>query len=1544
MAVQRVTARIVHSFNSASDATSYNIGTPPLITYVKGRLYLLVVTTGRAGANSNVAAATGWTSVTSIILSGTNARLNVLRMQLGANTTPGAITVTLGGATHSNITAHIVEIAGVPNDSANNGAGAIGTAQTATNGASNSIGAGTVPSPAGRSGIFAAFANNGGASITADSGWSQLANIQAGGENNRGASAYSGLQTDTTATATTSGSPAVAGISFELKASDGPRMELLDEVDTGADVSSLQTASVSPSNNNLLLVHVLELASAGQPPIPVVTGCGMTWDLVATTTDEVSSPFTQYFRRSVFRSMGTPSTGVVSAAFGVTVDVLALVAISQWAEVAQGDNGANAVRQVMAGDDDPFSSVLTESAFVASGTDTSFYQFIDDGTVIYEHWSPDVGLGGLTTGPIGAGRIALEIMASASIEAVFTGASSFSVDSVVSRAAQASLVGAARFFAQGNLEGEEPLAPDVRPYGEIPQLRVEVAWDNDPRDRPDASEWDLLTGGEWDWETKGSGYVRFLRSDNGKGHEQDDFTAGRLDAIVDNRLRHFDPLYPGPFGRTGLGQFGTSGGLASTPDHASLDLTADQTLSVAAVLDDWTPGVEVFLMGKWNTGSNQRSIYLALTADGFLKLYWSNDGTAVLSATSTAKVTRSNGKPQLLQAFIDVVSGGNKAVTFRTKALGSGRVAAQLQSTSGWTTLGSVVTTAGNTSVFSSSAALTVGADASTGSTGYAGLKVLAAALADASGVLVATPDFSRGHNGDPKSPTSSFADSTGKTWTLAAGTQIVLDRTNIRRHRRIRVCAKHFDLRRRAMSFDGTTLNYAIKASITNFPATEMTLEFRVDGKGAAASGDNSNECFFSYFSTTDRVVVRNMRNLTVGINNVTPVATGENLWDGLDHRVAITWRSFDGLLRTFVDGRLVHETTMATSASLPSGGTLVIGQEQDSLGGGFTAAKAFKGSITDIRLWNVARTHHNIHALTYADLTGTEEGLVGWWPCDEGAGISAFDRVGTNHLGLFGDWTYIEGDHPISTTFTETITPDYSDRSSTDSSSRIIGKDWLGIIADYQGVATSPLREAIKALTPYLYWPMDEVTGVAKDLSVNKRTGTYVEAQQGVEALFPIGDAGLAIRLKEGSRVEAAAGVATFERTESFTVLIKFRSVGPPTEPYRIMGTCDDATDPEAGWVLYGEGNEQISMRMSDGTAVITASGHRQVTDQQEHLVVVTYSGTSAANGFSVYIDGEVAERSTSGGPLTTSAVGTGKFSVGDALEGTVKGVIEASHCAIWNRVLTSAEIRALYDACYQPWFSDRTHVRFGRLLDILGIAAADRNIRKGAHTMGPIFDRLENFLGELQMIADVEVGGVYTDVNGRIVFDDRFASSFDNPLLYDFGDDRDVEDVGYTDLEAQTDDIDLANEVITRRTPDGPTIRKALDPDETDLDSPATVTIEVPWSDDEQADGLNDYVLARASRSTTRFPLVRFLSGTRNWRAIFYPRIHRDRLRTTKRPPGGGTPIVITCWLEQVRHTWTPRGGWETDMGVAADDGSVDDLFLLNRTLLNGSGVVG
>lgn len=91
-----------------------------------------------------------------------------------------------------------------------------------------------------------------------------------------------------------------------------PAAALLTSGSSTTDATSIATASISPGSNRALYAAVL--AAGATDVTPTCTGCGVTWVQEKTLVVSASSNR----RLTIFRAMGTPSTGALTFDFGGT--------------------------------------------------------------------------------------------------------------------------------------------------------------------------------------------------------------------------------------------------------------------------------------------------------------------------------------------------------------------------------------------------------------------------------------------------------------------------------------------------------------------------------------------------------------------------------------------------------------------------------------------------------------------------------------------------------------------------------------------------------------------------------------------------------------------------------------------------------------------------------------------------------------------------------------------------------------------------------------------------------------------------------------------------------------------------------------------------------------------------------------------------------------------------------------------------------------------------------------------------------------------------
>ncbi|XP_057606206.1 neuronal pentraxin-2 isoform X1 [Hippopotamus amphibius kiboko] len=75
----------------------------------------------------------------------------------------------------------------------------------------------------------------------------------------------------------------------------------------------------------------------------------------------------------------------------------------------------------------------------------------------------------------------------------------------------------------------------------------------------------------------------------------------------------------------------------------------------------------------------------------------------------------------------------------------------------------------------------------------------------------------------------------------------------------------------------------------------------------------------------------------------------------DGKWHHICVTWTTRDGMWEAFQDGeRLGTGENLAPWHPIKPGGVLILGQEQDTVGGRFDATQAFVGELSQFNMWD--------------------------------------------------------------------------------------------------------------------------------------------------------------------------------------------------------------------------------------------------------------------------------------------------------------------------------------------------------------------------------------------------------------------------------------------------------------------------------------------------------------------------------------------------------------------------------------------------------------
>lgn len=113
----------------------------------------------------------------------------------------------------------------------------------------------------------------------------------------------------------------------------------------------------------------------------------------------------------------------------------------------------------------------------------------------------------------------------------------------------------------------------------------------------------------------------------------------------------------------------------------------------------------------------------------------------------------------------------------------------------------------------------------------------------------------------------------------------------------------------------------------------------------------------------------------------NMEKVVTDVTANDGMWHHICVTWSSYDGSWAIYKDGTAEDRGFgLATATYIPADGCIVLGQEQDKRGSGFSAPESFIGTLTLLNIWDYVLSSEEIAA--FSTRCDKYHGNVRSWP----------------------------------------------------------------------------------------------------------------------------------------------------------------------------------------------------------------------------------------------------------------------------------------------------------------------------------------------------------------------------------------------------------------------------------------------------------------------------------------------------------------------------------------------------------------------------------
>ena len=130
---------------------------------------------------------------------------------------------------------------------------------------------------------------------------------------------------------------------------------------------------------------------------------------------------------------------------------------------------------------------------------------------------------------------------------------------------------------------------------------------------------------------------------------------------------------------------------------------------------------------------------------------------------------------------------------------------------------------------------------------------------------------------------------------------------------------------------------------------------------------------------------------------------STGRSFNNGEWRDLTVTWDGTTGRLKAYEDGTLFYNSAQGAGKSIETGGILMLGQDQDSYGGGLSPSQAFKGDIANFTIWD--RIIEQTEITNGVDTSNA----IHHFNFDDGAGATVTNEQGNGDAQLIGSvsWT---------------------------------------------------------------------------------------------------------------------------------------------------------------------------------------------------------------------------------------------------------------------------------------------------------------------------------------------------------------------------------------------------------------------------------------------------------------------------------------------------------------------------------------------------------
>lgn len=161
------------------------------------------------------------------------------------------------------------------------------------------------------------------------------------------------------------------------------------------------------------------------------------------------------------------------------------------------------------------------------------------------------------------------------------------------------------------------------------------------------------------------------------------------------------------------------------------------------------------------------------------------------------------------------------------------------------------------------------------------------------------------------------------------------------------------------SLNENGETGQVALTQNLDIFPSNiiKLTMSFASDNSPEDGSGNGIGLLSYAVDGSDNEFLVfaekSGVISLYVNGKKTSFDIDMDTVFDGAFHTLDITYDSIAKTAGLSIDGN-INSTNLFNAGAIQTGGTLTLGQEQDSTGGGFDAAQEFSGQIQNVKIIN--------------------------------------------------------------------------------------------------------------------------------------------------------------------------------------------------------------------------------------------------------------------------------------------------------------------------------------------------------------------------------------------------------------------------------------------------------------------------------------------------------------------------------------------------------------------------------------------------------------